>query len=440
MVALTEESRLRALAALNILDTPREERFDRLVRLAQRMFDVPMAMVSLIDQDRQWNKAEVGLGHRDDVPRSASMCDHTIRGDEALVVTDPVHDPRFASYPGVAAEGGVRFYAGQPLHAPGGARVGSLCIVDTRARTLDDNQLAILRELADFVETELARTDELDRAGELQRTLLPRRTPHLPGYDVAGVCLPASAVGGDFFDWHALGDDFQVVIADVMGKGIPAAIIGASVRSVLRGASRFNDVEVAVNRAAAALESDLFETSTFVTLLAARLDPSSGTLTYVDAGHGIAGIVTPRRHRPPVRVRRPAPGRPRLGALAGRPGGARARRHLHRAQRRPARPLRHHRGGPRGRPRHRRVLLDRAGGRRRGRRLRPRPPRHRRRHRRGGPPPRRRLTSCPAPHPHRTRTARTSRGAAWRSRRPTASGASPCSGSKAGSPWSRPPG
>lgn len=292
MVALTEERRLRALAALNILDTPREERFDRLVRLAQRMFDVPMAMVSLIDQDRQWNKAEVGLGHRDDVPRSASMCDHTIRGDEALVVTDPVHDPRFASYPGVAAEGGVRFYAGQPLHAPGGARVGSLCIVDTRARTLDDNQLAILRELADFVETELARTDELDRAGELQRTLLPRRTPHLPGYDVAGVCLPASAVGGDFFDWHALGDDFQVVIADVMGKGIPAAIIGASVRSVLRGASRFNDVEVAVNRAAAALESDLFETSTFVTLLAARLDPSSGTLTYVDAGHGIAGIVT----------------------------------------------------------------------------------------------------------------------------------------------------
>ena len=251
-----------------------------------------MAMVSLIDEHRHWNKAEVGIGNRDDVPRSTSMCDHTIRGDEALVVTDPVHDPRFASYPSVAMDGGVRFYAGQPLHAPGGARVGSLCIVDTRHRTLDENQLAILRELADFVETELARTDELDRAGELQRTLLPRRVPHLPGYDVAGVCLPASAVGGDFFDWHSVGDDFQVVIADVMGKGIPAAIIGASVRSVLRGASRYNDVEVAVNRAAAALESDLFETSTFVTLLAARLDPPSGTLTYVDAGHGIAGIVT----------------------------------------------------------------------------------------------------------------------------------------------------
>ena len=292
MVALTEEDRLRSLAALNVLDSPREERFDRLVRLAQRMFDVPMAMVSLIDEHRHWNKAEVGVGNRDDVPRSTSMCDHTIRGDEALVVTDPVHDPRFASYPSVAMDGGVRFYAGQPLHAPGGARVGSLCIVDTRHRTLDENQLAILRELADFVETELARTDELDRAGELQRTLLPRRVPHLPGYDVAGVCLPASAVGGDFFDWHSVGDDFQVVIADVMGKGIPAAIIGASVRSVLRGASRYNDVEVAVNRAAAALESDLFETSTFVTLLAARLDPPSGTLTYVDAGHGIAGVVT----------------------------------------------------------------------------------------------------------------------------------------------------
>ena len=150
-----------------------------------------MAMVSLVDDSRQWNKAEVGVGNRDDVPRSASMCDHTIRGEEALVVTDPVHDPRFASYPAVVAEDGVRFYAGQPLHAPGGARVGSLCIVDTRARTLDDNQLAVLRELADFVEVELARTDELDRAGELQRTLLPRqRARTCPGTTWPGSACP----------------------------------------------------------------------------------------------------------------------------------------------------------------------------------------------------------------------------------------------------------
>ncbi len=286
-----EPQRLQALRDLNLLDTPREERFDRLVRLTQKMFDVPMAMVSLIDADRQWNKAEVGTGVTE-VPRSDSMCDHTIRGASALVVTDPQNDPRFAAYPSVTAEDGVRFYAGHPLHAAGGAAVGSLCIVDTRPRELTDDQLEILRELAGVVETELARNVELDRAGEVQRSLLPHRVPDLPGYDVAGTCLPAAEVGGDFYDWHTVGDGFQVVLADVMGKGVPAAIIGASVRSLMRGASRFNDLETAVNRAAESIEPDLVETSTFVTMLAARLDPETHVLRYVDAGHGIAGIVT----------------------------------------------------------------------------------------------------------------------------------------------------
>ena len=109
---------------------------------------------------------------------------------------------------------------------------------------------------------------------------------------MAGVCLPASAIGGDFYDWHMVGDGFQVVLADVMGKGVPAALIGASVRSLMRGASRFNDLETSVNRAAFSIEPDLTETSTFVTMLAARLDPFTHVLSYVDAGHGIAGIVT----------------------------------------------------------------------------------------------------------------------------------------------------
>ena len=286
-----EPQRLQALRDLNLLDTPREERFDRLVRLTQKMFDVPMAMVSLIDADRQWNKAEVGTGVTE-VPRSHSMCDHTIRGASALVVTDPQNDPRFAAYPSVTAEDGVRFYAGHPLHAAGGAAVGSLCIVDTRPRELTADQVEILRELAGVVETELARNVELDRAGEVQRSLLPHRVPDLPGYDVAGTCLPAAEVGGDFYDWHTVGDGFQVVLADVMGKGVPAAIIGASVRSLMRGASRFNDLETAVNRVADSIEPDLAETSTFVTMLAARLDPGTHLLRYVDAGHGIAGIVT----------------------------------------------------------------------------------------------------------------------------------------------------
>jgi hypothetical protein len=292
MTDTDEETRHAALASLQILDTPREERFERLVRLTQKMFDVPIAMVSLIDDDRHWNKAEVGLGGALEFPRSQSMCSYTIKGESALVVTDPEGDERFRGLAGVTGEPGVRFYAGQPLHAPGGVAVGSLCIIDTKHRKISGRELEVLRELADFVETEMARGDELDRAGELQRNLLPRTVPHLPGYEVAGVCLPASAVGGDFYDWHTVGDGFQVVLADVMGKGIPAALIGASVRSLMRGASRFNDLETAVNRVAFSVEPDLTETATFVTMLAARLDPFNHVLTYVDAGHGIAGIVT----------------------------------------------------------------------------------------------------------------------------------------------------
>ncbi len=291
MTAVAEETRLQALGALRLLDTPREERFDRIVRLAKRLFDVPIAVVSLIDADRQYNLAEIGVG-LEEVPRSHSFCQHTIRDTVPMIVTDPAHDPRFAANPWVTGDHPIRFYAGQPLATPAGINVGALCIVDDRPRELSRDQVDLLRELADFVEAELARTDEIDRAGELQRSLLPRTTPQLTGYDVAGVCLPAAAVGGDFYDWQHVGDGFQVVLADVMGKGVPAALIGASLRSLMRGASRFNDLETAVNRAAYVIESDLAQTSTFVTMLAARLDTGTHTLSYVDAGHGLAGIVT----------------------------------------------------------------------------------------------------------------------------------------------------
>lgn len=287
-----EETRLQALAALRVLDTPHEERFDRLVRLAQQLFEVPMAAVSLVDEHRQFIKAEVGIGLTE-VPRSESFCARTVDRADTTVFDDPSQHPELRANPWVTGDDGVRFYAGQPLRAPGGATVGALCIVDTQPRDISSVQLAMLRGIADLVEAELARTDELDRAAEVQRSLLPRRPPALAGYDVAGVCLPASAIGGDFYDWYPVDEALQVVLADVMGKGIPAAILAASVRSLMRGASRFNDVETAVNRVAWAIDADLTETSSFVTLFAARLDPLAHVMTYVDAGHGIAGIVSP---------------------------------------------------------------------------------------------------------------------------------------------------
>jgi serine phosphatase RsbU (regulator of sigma subunit) len=137
----------------------------------------------------------------------------------------------------------------------------------------------------------------------VQQSLMPRRPPLIEGFDIAGGCLPASQVGGDFFDWFVVGEELQVTIADVMGKGIGSAIIAAAVRAVLRSTSRAsrraNDrddvarpvVAHAVGAAARGLEPDLEETGTFVTMFTARLSPHNPDLRYVDAGHGLTVLI-----------------------------------------------------------------------------------------------------------------------------------------------------
>lgn len=307
-----EAARVAALHALNVLDTPREERFDRVVRLAQAFFGVPMAAVTLIDTDRQWHKANVGFGDFSGGPRSEAFCHHTIEHPGTMVVPDARGDDRFAGNPAVTGDLNVRFYAGEPLHAPGGEAVGALCIVDTEPRELNAAQETVLREMARLVEHELAADDEMDRARQMQRLLLPSATPPLPGYELAGRCVPARGIGGDFFDWYLLEDQLQLHVADVMGKGVPAALVAASVRAMLRGASRFNDLEMTVQRVAQGLDLDLEGTDTFVTAFSARLDPATDTLRYVDAGHGLVGVAQPDGSH-----RKLEPSGPPLGAVPG---------------------------------------------------------------------------------------------------------------------------
>ena len=292
MYSPSDEERVRALRELRILDTPAEDRFDRVVRLAQRLFDVPAAQINLIDRDRQWTKATVGRkpGNGD---RHDSVCTHTIAQAGPLVVEDLAADDRFRGIPAVVApDDALRFYAGHPLRAPGGERVGALCILDTKPHPINEADLDLLRDLADLVEKELARTAELSQAAEVQQQLLPKVPPTIPGYQVAGRCVPAAEVGGDFFDWYTLDDGTpQITLADVMGKGIPAALIAASVRAILRGGSLHNELDEAVNKSARGLESDLSETGRFVTLFTARIDQATGNVTYVDAGHGLSIIL-----------------------------------------------------------------------------------------------------------------------------------------------------
>jgi phosphoribosyl 1,2-cyclic phosphodiesterase/CheY-like chemotaxis protein len=149
-----EEDRLAALRGLGLLDTQPDERFDRLTRLAAALFDVPIALVSLVDAERQWFKSVHGVAPRS-TEREASFCAHAILGDDILVVSDTLQDTRFAGNPMVTGDSGIRFYAGCPLRLADGSRVGTLCLMDVRPRELDAQARGRLRDLAVLVEREL---------------------------------------------------------------------------------------------------------------------------------------------------------------------------------------------------------------------------------------------------------------------------------------------
>lgn len=149
---------------------------------------------------------------------------------------------------------------------------------------------AVIR-LAEKCRSARVATTELERAAEVQRGLLPHEAVGLPGYQLAGGCSPARAVGGDFFDWYPLDGGVAFTLADVMGKGIGAAIIAASVRAVLRSELDKADIAVGFAAAAARLEADLGRAASFVTVFHGQLDVSSAVVSYVDAGHGLSLVV-----------------------------------------------------------------------------------------------------------------------------------------------------
>jgi GAF domain-containing protein len=136
-----------ALHALGVLDTAPEERFDRLTLQACQALDVPFALVSLVDADRQWFKSRQGIVDVE-TPRDESMCAHAILGPDVLQVPDLLADERFADNPATGAPHHIRFYAGAPLVLADGSRVVTLCVADRRSRVLDETQLDLLRGLA----------------------------------------------------------------------------------------------------------------------------------------------------------------------------------------------------------------------------------------------------------------------------------------------------
>ncbi len=164
----TERLRLGALHNFKILDTPHEEPFDRIVRLARKVLRAPMAQISFIDRDRQWLKASEGPLPQQ-MPREQSFCTYTIKGDTPLIVPDARADARFAHLPLVTDAPFVRSYVGVPLRTPTGLRIGALCVMDTEVRQPDPEDIAILQDLAMMVMDEMelrivATTDSLTGA------------------------------------------------------------------------------------------------------------------------------------------------------------------------------------------------------------------------------------------------------------------------------------
>ncbi|MEC9038035.1 MAG: GGDEF and EAL domain-containing protein [Pseudomonadota bacterium] len=149
-----EKRRLAALKLLGILDTPPEERFDRLVRIARQFYGVKTALFSILDEERQWFKSKDGMDVQE-TPRSVAFCDHAIRQDKAFIVEDATRDPRFRGNPLVTGDPHVRFYAGIPVREPGGFKLGTLCIIDDKPRAVREVDLDVLRTLASLIEDQL---------------------------------------------------------------------------------------------------------------------------------------------------------------------------------------------------------------------------------------------------------------------------------------------
>lgn len=150
-----ENERLATLKALEILDTPAEERFDRLTRLAQALFDVPIALVTLVAGERQWFKSCIGLS-TSETSRDVSFCGHAIFDGDPLIVPDTADDERFANNPLVVNDPNIRFYAGCPIKAPNGHRLGTICIIDQKPKALTNEQVQRLKDLASIAESEIA--------------------------------------------------------------------------------------------------------------------------------------------------------------------------------------------------------------------------------------------------------------------------------------------
>jgi signal transduction histidine kinase len=244
-----ETSRLHALRAYQILDTESEPAYDELVRLAGAICGVPVSLVSLVDERRQWFKARLGL-EAAETPRDVAFCAHAILREELFVVDDAYDDPRFVDNPLVRGEPYVRFYAGAPLRARGGEKLGTLCVIDHIPRRLTDGQREALLALKHQAEAhlelrlralELADSERRERETRAALEALQLQKHQLLQYLVHDLKSPITAVvmnARHLLKEGALGPDAAEAAADIADAGESLARMVHDMLDVGRGGGR----------------------------------------------------------------------------------------------------------------------------------------------------------------------------------------------------------
>ena len=254
LLPAVEARRIAAVRRFDVLDTPPDGTFDRITAMAARLLQVPIAIVSIVDTERIWFKSHHGIDV-DEIGRDPGLCASAVLSDGPWLVSDAATDPRTLANPLVAGELGLRFYAGVPLTTQDGYHLGTLCVIDQTPRTLTDDELATLEDLAALVMHELElrlaarmavqlesklRSAAEDVAATLQESLLPPRLPVVLGLDIAARHHVAASdqVGGDFYD--VIGSDFlddmdecAVVIGQAAGRGARSAALAGRARWTL---------------------------------------------------------------------------------------------------------------------------------------------------------------------------------------------------------------
>ncbi|MEM6600753.1 MAG: GAF domain-containing SpoIIE family protein phosphatase [Verrucomicrobiota bacterium] len=242
-----EAERLKDLYALELRQSEAEDRFDRMTRLAAKLFDVPMAYISMVDADQPWVKSRVGIGACSSC-RDSSFCGHTILQDDVMIISDTHRDRRFSDNPMVTGEPHIRFYAGQPLKGRSGYNIGTLSLLDHRPRELSPDERQLLQDLTRMVEKELHLSDllemqqqligkqeqvnrQLAEAADYVKSQLPEPLTgqHEP-VQADWIYHPSSDLGGDSMCYGWIDDEhFGIFLIDVTGHGISASLLSTSI-------------------------------------------------------------------------------------------------------------------------------------------------------------------------------------------------------------------